>query len=59
VGLLLVVVFGIFLTLKLTGTEPVSDWSWWWVSAPILFPAVIVGIAWLTAFITLVVKALK
>lgn len=25
----------IFVTLKLTETGPVADWSWWWVTAPI------------------------
>ena len=27
--------FLLFLTLKLTGIEPVASWSWWWVTAPL------------------------
>lgn len=33
------VLFIVFLILKLVG---VIDWSWWWVTAPIWLPAVIV-----------------
>lgn len=24
----------VFVVLKLTGTEPVAGWSWWWVLSP-------------------------
>ena len=33
--------FLIFLVLKLTGT---IDWSWWWVTAPLWIPIIIVCI---------------
>jgi len=40
------VLFIVFLVLKLTGT---IDWSWWWVTSPLWIPlaavAVIIGIA--------------
>jgi len=28
-------VFLLFLGLKLAGVAPVSEWSWWWVTAPL------------------------
>lgn len=33
--------FLVFLVLKLTN---VIDWSWWWVTAPLWIPIVIIGI---------------
>jgi hypothetical protein len=39
-------VFAIFLVLKLIGHEPVTSWSWWWVTAPIWGPtSILIGIA--------------
>ena len=42
------VLFVIFLTLKLTG---VIDWSWWWMTSPlwipVLFMLTVLGIGWL------------
>ena len=42
------VLFVIFLTLKLTG---VIDWSWWWITSPlwipVLFMLTVLGIGWL------------
>ena len=35
------VLFLIFLVLKLTNF---IDWSWWWVTAPLWIPIVIIGI---------------
>jgi len=35
------VLFLIFLVLKLTNY---IDWSWWWVTAPLWIPIVIIGI---------------
>lgn len=32
------VLFLIFLTLKLAGVDPVSNWSWWWVTGPLWIP---------------------
>lgn len=28
-------IFIVFLVLKLTGTNPVAAWSWWWVTSPL------------------------
>lgn len=39
----LLVLFGIFLMLKLAGLGTVARWSWWWVVSPLL---VFIG-AWL------------
>ena len=41
---LLVIVFLIFLVLKLAEIGQVATWSWWWVTAPLWIP-VILGIA--------------
>lgn len=35
---LLGIVFIIFLILKLIEVGPVSNWSWWWVTAPLWGP---------------------
>jgi hypothetical protein len=47
-----VILFLIFMTLKLTGT---IDWSWWWVTSPLWIPfaaaAVILGIVGVIAII--------
>lgn len=38
-------VFLVFLVLKLTGTDPVAGWSWWWVTAPLWgLPALLLSI---------------
>ena len=46
------VLFIVFLVLKLTGT---IDWSWWWVTSPLWIPFTaavgIIGIAGVTAII--------
>lgn len=46
------ILFLIFMTLKLTGN---ITWSWWWVTAPLWFPLLVVlfigGVALLIAFI--------
>lgn len=38
--------FLVFLVLKLTNY---IDWSWWWVTAPLWIPIVIIGIVGLIA----------
>jgi hypothetical protein len=47
-----VILFLIFMTLKLTGN---IDWSWWWVTSPLWIPfiaaAVILGIVGVIAII--------
>lgn len=38
-------VFLVFLILKLTGTDPVAGWSWWWVTMPLWgLPALLLSI---------------
>jgi hypothetical protein len=32
----------LFIGLKLTHIPPVSDWSWWWVTAPLWAPGALV-----------------
>ena len=36
------VLFLIFLTLKLAEVGPVQYWSWWWVTAPLWMPLVVI-----------------
>ena len=36
---ILTVILVVLVTLKLTGTPPVAQWSWWWVLAPFWAPA--------------------
>jgi len=47
-----VILFLIFMTLKLTGN---IDWSWWWITSPLWIPfvaaAVILGIVGVIAII--------
>ena len=51
------VVFIVFLVLKLTN---VIDWSWWWVTAPLWIPVLlVVGVFLLILFIDFVAKILK
>lgn len=35
------ILFIIFLVLKLTGN---INWSWWWITAPLWLPVVLVGV---------------
>lgn len=44
------ILFLIFMVLKLTH---VIDWSWWWVTAPLWIPILIVGIIGLIAILYL------
>ena len=49
--------FIVFLTLKLIGISDVANWSWWWVTAPLWLPLVIVlGII---GIVVLIAAALK
>ncbi len=34
-GGLALLVFAVFLTLKLTDVSPIAEWSWWWVTSPL------------------------
>ena len=40
------ILFLIFMTLKLTNY---IDWSWWWVTAPLWIPIIILGVVGLIA----------
>jgi hypothetical protein len=44
------ILFLIFLVLKLTNF---IDWSWWWVTAPLWIPIVMIGIIGLIAILYL------
>ena len=37
------ILFLIFLTLKLGGWGVVATWSWWWVTSPLWIPVIAVG----------------
>ena len=41
---LALIVFGVFLTLKLMEKEPVSNWSWWWITSPLWIYAIFVAV---------------
>jgi hypothetical protein len=39
---LCMVVFLVFLILKLTGVGQIAQWSWWWVTSPLwILPAIV------------------
>lgn len=46
-------VFLVFLVLKLTGTGPVADWSWWWVTSPLWIPYALLMIAGVVGLVIL------
>lgn len=46
----------IFVTLKLLGAEPVSSWSWWWVTAPFWAGFVLVAIGFAIVVIVMAVR---
>jgi len=52
--------FLIMFTLKLCSVEPVANWSWWWVTAPIWGP-ITIGVSILAIFlgIMLIVHVLE
>lgn len=50
------VLFLIFLVLKLTG---LIDWSWWWVTAPIWIPLLVIAAVLLVAAIIGLVGFIK
>jgi hypothetical protein len=55
-----VIIFLIFMTLKLAGIGEVANWSWWWVTSPLWIPTligvVIFGVAGIIAFIAFIIK---
>lgn len=42
------ILFLIFLVLKLTGY---INWSWWWITAPLWIPVVVLGLIILGAYL--------
>lgn len=49
-GSLPVLVFIVFLVLKLATIDPVAAWSWWWVTSPLWIPLALAVTA-ITVFI--------
>lgn len=37
------IIFIVFLVLKLAGIGKVANWSWWWVTSPLWIPLVLVA----------------
>jgi|TARA_Y100000389_G_scaffold39193_1_gene33586 hypothetical protein len=50
-----VVIFIVFLVLKLAGIGEVSNWSWWWIVCPLFIPIIasltVLGLVIIFAFI--------
>ena len=54
------VLFIIFLTLKLAKVGVVANWSWWWVTSPLwLVPSIIIVSVLLGAIVIGIIKSLK
>lgn len=54
-----VLVFIVFLILKLAGIGQVATWSWWWVTSPLWIPIVLVlSILFIVFIIGLIVALL-
>ena len=54
------VLFVIFLTLKLAKVGVVANWSWWWVTSPLwIVPSIIIVSVFLGAIVIGIIKALK
>lgn len=54
------VLFVVFLVLKLLGITVVAQWSWWWVTAPLWLPLVVVlAICGIAGIVVALVGALK
>jgi hypothetical protein len=54
------VLFIIFLTLKLAKVGVVANWSWWWVTSPLwLVPSIIIVSVFLGAIVIGIIKSLK
>lgn len=48
------IVFLIFLIMKLFSIEPVSEWSWFWVTSPLWIPiAILIGFTIIGFIITM------
>jgi len=54
------ILFLIFLTLKLAGIGQVANWSWWWITSPLWIPlALVIAISLIAILIVLIIKSLK
>ena len=54
------ILFIIFLTLKLAKVGAVANWSWWWVTSPLwIVPLIIIVSVLLGAIVIAIIKALK
>ena len=57
IGMLL---FIIFLTLKLAKVGVVANWSWWWVTSPLwLVPSIVIVSVLLGAIVIGIIKSLR
>lgn len=52
-----ILIFLIFLTLKLGGWGVVATWSWWWVFSPLWVP--IVGVLFILCIMALIIHFLS
>lgn len=50
-----VVLFLIFLVLKLVPGNPVNNWSWWWVTSPLWIPLALIGVILLIIFVVAII----
>lgn len=50
------IIFLIFLTLKLGGWGVVATWSWWWIFSPIWIPLAFAGIIALIALLIIYIN---
>jgi membrane protein YdbS with pleckstrin-like domain len=54
------VLFIIFLTLKLAKVGVVANWSWWWVTSPLwLVPSIVIVSVLLGAIVIGIIKSLR
>lgn len=53
-----VLVFIVFLTLKLAEVGQVATWSWWWVTSPLWIPICLVIVLWFLVMIYCFILAL-
>ena len=53
-----VLVFIVFLALKLAEVGQVATWSWWWVTSPLWIPICLVIVLWLVFMIFCFISAM-
>lgn len=54
-GGLSIILFLVFLILKLTQTSMVADWSWWWVTCPLWIPIATVFAVWIVILVIYII----